>query len=169
MKYLSIQFFITFVLTSLFTMPALGSGGVKSTFYHVDGNKVDERTFLGWSLFHSTCVGCHGTGASGTSMAPDLTASVQQMSPVAFENKVLQRYMISLPQDEVTGDDQTALRMALIDEIRKEEARQSGETPSMPEWKNSPVVKERVGNLYRYLKARADGVLGPDRPELLKE
>lgn len=154
-------------LLLLLALPALGGGVTATQFYRVDGNRVDQQTFLGWNLYHNTCVGCHGVDATGTSMAPDLTVSVAHMSPLEFQTKVLQRYLISLPQAEAAADDRTALRRALIAEINKQQARDSGAT-AMPRWEHNPVVKQRVQDIYRYLRARADGALGTGKPELLK-
>ena len=34
-----------------------------------------------------------------------------------------------------------------------------------PAWEKDPNVKPHVMDLYAYLRARSDGVLGPERPE----
>ena len=39
-----------------------------------------------------------------------------------------------------------------------------GQVGAMPAWKGNPNVMPHVDQLYRYLKARADGVLPPGRP-----
>ena len=160
--------FIVLMITTLVSLPVIGNGDTETEYYHVAGNKVDQRTFLGWNLFNDACVGCHGAGGTGTAMAPDLTVSVARMSPVEFETKVLQRYLISLPEEEAVSDDRTALRRALIAEINKQQARESGGTV-MPKWEHNPIVRERVQDIYRYLKARADGILGAGKPELMRE
>jgi len=159
---------IALVFATLVSLPATGDGVTKTQYYHVEGNRVDQQTFLGWNLFHDTCVGCHGAGGTGTAMAPDLTASVARMSPVEFETKVLQRYLISLPKEEAMSDDRTALRRAMIAEINKQQSRESGGAV-MPKWEHNPMVRERIQDIDRYLKARADGVLGAGKPELMKE
>lgn len=160
--------FSILAVCGLFSMAVAAAGETRTEFYHVIGNRVDQQTFLGWNLYNDTCVGCHGAGATGTAMAPDLTVSVARMSPLEFETKVLQRYLINLPRDEAMTDDRTALRRALIAEIGKQQARDSGGAV-MPRWEHNPLVRERVQDIYRYLKARADGVLGPEHPGLLKE
>jgi len=40
-----------------------------------------------------------------------------------------------------------------------------GQVGAMPAWKGNPNVMPHVDQLYRYLKARADGALPPGRPE----
>ena len=41
----------------------------------------------------------------------------------------------------------------------------TGQTGIMPPWKNDPNVNKRYDELYAYLRARADGVLLPGRPQ----
>lgn len=40
-----------------------------------------------------------------------------------------------------------------------------GQVGAMPAWKGNPNVEPHIDAIYRYLKARADGVLPPGRPE----
>lgn len=68
-----------------------------------------------------------------------------------------------------TGDDWRNMEQALFEEITKQERRDTGELATMPRWKHNPAVKAHVYNIYRYLKARADGVIGADKPGILKE
>jgi len=136
------------------------SASAITEYYWVEDGKVDASTFIGWSLFHNTCVGCHGVGGGGTELAPDLTQSVEKLSPVAFSTKVFHQY--SMP----VGD-RTDMTNAIMAEVRKDEMRESGELEKMPQWKNNPLVRAHVLNIYGYLKARHDGVIGPERPELM--
>ena len=135
--------------------------------YHVVGNKVDQGTYRGWKVFHTTCYGCHGVDALGTDVAPSLVERVKLMSPREFAFKVLTRYRIVVPSSE-TGDDQTAAREAIIEEVQKQERGKRGEI-LMPPWETNTTVKPHVLDLYAYLSARADGVLGPGRPKHLKK
>lgn len=41
----------------------------------------------------------------------------------------------------------------------------TGQIGVMPAWKDDPNVNSRFDELYAYLKARSDGVLGPGRPD----
>ena len=141
----------------------------KTEYYHVIGNKVDGNTFLGWRQYESACISCHGPGATGSDIAPDLTASINRYTPLEFETRVLERYLINIPGDEMKDSTRTAYREWIRAEISKQEMRDEGDLATMPQWKHNPAVKERIQGLYGYLKARSDGVLGPDRPELLTE
>lgn len=143
---------------------ANGEPEPESGYYKVEDGKVDPATFIGWSNYHNACVGCHGVGGVGTEVAPDLTESVNRLSPAEFRIKVLHQYAIRFTQD-----DWRDMEEAMFEEILKQEQRDAGELENMPRWENNPVVKENVHNIYRYLKARADGAIGPDRPEVMKE
>lgn len=146
------------------------SESTKSTteYYHVENGKVDPGTFLGWSMYHNTCVACHGVDGSGSDTAPDLTKSLNKYSFEKFRQWVLKRYLVSLPADAVSAENESIVRDAMLAEIAKEESKEPGAI-DMPKWGANPVVKSRIRNIYSYLKARADGVLGPGRPEILKE
>ena len=135
--------------------------------YHVIGNKVDPGTYRGWKVFHTTCYSCHGVDALGTDVAPSLVERVKLLSPREFAFKVLTRYRIVVPSSE-TGDDQTAIRDAIIEEVQKQERGKRGEI-LMPPWENNTTVKPHILDLYAYLSARADGALAPGRPKLLKK
>jgi mono/diheme cytochrome c family protein len=136
------------------------SSSVITEYYWIEDGKVDASTFIGWSLFHNTCVSCHGVGGGGTELAPDLTKSIEKLSPVEFTTKVFHRY--SMP----VGD-RTDMTNAIMAEVQKDAQRDSGELERMPQWKSNPLVRAHVLNIYGYLKARHDGVIGPERPELM--
>ena len=135
--------------------------------YEVVQGKVDRGTYAGWKVFHTNCYGCHGADALGTDVAPSLVERVKLLSPREFALKVLTRYRIVVRSSE-TGDDQTAAREAIIEEVLKQERGKKGEI-LMPPWEKKAAVKPHVLNLYAYLSARADGALGPGRPRLLKK
>jgi hypothetical protein len=142
----------------------VGIGKDPAPYRVVDG-KVDESTFLGWRIYHSTCHGCHGVDATGTSVAPNLVVAAGSMTSREFSTKVLTRYRLVFGSDEITGDDQTALRAAFMEQVMR---RESGEL-IMPAWGDNPNIQPHVLDLYAYLRARADGALGPGRPEKIPE
>lgn len=132
----------------------------ESAPYRVVDGQVDPSTYLGWRVFHSTCHLCHGVDATGSSVAPDLTVRLSEMAFSEFTRTVLMRYPIVLGLNDVRGDDRTAVRQAFVDLVMKQER---GEL-IMPGWEHDPKVKPHIADLYAYLKARADGVLGTGRP-----
>jgi len=133
--------------------------------YDIQDGRVDQSTYLGWRVFHSTCHGCHGIDATGTSVAPDLVEKVKNLSPRDFSTKVLSRYRITISSEAAAGDDRSELREKFLQEVLQ---RERGDV-LMPAWEKDPNVQPHVLDIYAYLRARADGVLSPGRPERQSE
>ena len=85
--------------------------------YRVTQGKVDLGTYNGWRLFHTTCYGCHGVGAVGTDVAPNLVQRVKTLTPRAFVTKVLTSYRTVLPANETNTEDRAAELDALIEAV----------------------------------------------------
>ncbi len=135
-----------------------------SEFYQAKDGKVDAATFVGWNAYNQACVSCHGVGAVGTAVGADLTEVANKLSPEQFRLRVLHRKVM-----RYTADDWRTMEQAMFEEIIRQEKRDSGELARMPRWEYNPIVTDHVDNIYRYLKARADGAIGPDKPGILKE
>ncbi|MFO7304827.1 MAG: hypothetical protein C0P74_004825 [Gammaproteobacteria bacterium] len=153
------------VLIASLAMATEPESGSQGTPYKVVNGKVDDRTYLGWRAFHSACHTCHGVDADGTDIAPDLVERVKRLSPEDFTIKVLTSYRLTFPSSEVSGENPTALREGIVAEVLR---RERGEL-IMPAWEGDPNIRPHVLDLYAYLRARADGVLGPGRPERLTD
>jgi len=156
------------ITVSLLALACLGLSHAyaeDAPLYEVRDGKVDEATYAGWRAFHSACHGCHGVDAIGTSVAPNLVERVRDLSSRDFSTKVLTRYRITLGAGEIAGDDDTALREAFLEQVLK---RQRGEL-IMPAWAQDPNVSPHVVDIYAYLRARSDGLLGPGRPGKLDD
>lgn len=151
------------IIASLLVLACLGlshAGAEDAPLYEVRDGKVDQGTYSGWRAFHSACHGCHGIDATGTSVAPNLVDRIRDLSSRDFSTKVLTRYRITVSAGEIAGDDDTALREAFLEEVLK---RERGEL-IMPAWSQDPNISPHILDIYAYLRARADGVLGPGRP-----
>lgn len=135
-------------------------------FYRVVDGKVDAATMRGWQVYHRTCYVCHGVDANGTDVGPSLVERVRNMSAVEFANLVLNRYRIVAPMDAASADDATAWREAMIAEMQQHERGERGDLV-MPAWEESFRVRPHLMDLFGYLQARADGVLGTGEPELM--
>jgi hypothetical protein len=132
--------------------------------YRIESGRVDRGTYLGWRLFHTACYGCHGVGARGTDLAPSLVDRVRDLSPRAFATKVLTSYRLVQPADESDTTDRNAALEALIEQAMRRE-RRAADLIAMPAWQDNPRVQPHVLDLYAYLTARADGKLGPGKPQ----
>jgi mono/diheme cytochrome c family protein len=120
--------------------------------------KPPGSAYAGWRVFQERCAACHGPAATGTAVGPDLLPRVREMGPRRFVGLVLRRYDWNIPAAQA-GSEGAALD-ALIEQILQ---RQQGAL-TMPAWQGEPQVNVHIVDLYAYLAARAEGMLGPGRP-----
>ena len=107
--------------------------------YTVVDGKVDKGTYNGYRRYTDACLRCHGPDGAGSSYAPNLTDSLKHLSHDDFVSTVMGgRQNLSAGQEKV-----------------------------MPAFGNVPDVVDYLDDIYAYLKARSDDVLGRGRPERL--
>lgn len=104
--------------------------------YTIKDGKVDFNTYDGWRRYTESCMRCHGPDGSGSSYAPDLTQSLKTMSEDQFKETV-----VNGRQDVNTASENV-----------------------MPAFGTVEDVMLYLDDIYAYLKARSDGVLGRGRP-----
>lgn len=105
--------------------------------YVVQNGRVDHHVFNGYRRYGDNCLRCHGPDGAGSSYAPALVDSLKVMTKEQFENTV-----INGRQDVNTANQNV-----------------------MPPFGLNPDVVENLDDIYGYLKARSDGVLGRGRPK----
>ncbi|QCO18402.1 cytochrome c protein (plasmid) [Azospirillum brasilense] len=105
--------------------------------YIVKDGQVDKGTYNGYRRFHATCHTCHGFDASGSSFAPSLADSLKRLSYDDFKEVVVN----GRQNQGATGD------------------------KVMPSFGLDPNIMDHLDDIYRYLKARADGALPGGRPQ----
>ena len=103
---------------------------------HRPDGTVDWYTYSGFRRYHSECHVCHGPDGLGSSFAPGLVEPLKTMSYDASSEVV------------VNGRESVTTSMQ-----RK-----------MPAFGYNKNVMCFIDDIYVYLKARADGALGRDRP-----
>ncbi len=109
--------------------------------YVVKDGMTDQNTYNGWRRYSESCMRCHGPDGSGGSYAPDLTNSLKSMSEDTFKATVMGgRINVGQANQNV-----------------------------MPMFANVEDVAMYIDDIYGYLKARSDGVLGRGRPERFKD
>jgi mono/diheme cytochrome c family protein len=89
-----------------------------------------QNVYSGWKWWHVYCYRCHGTNASGTTLAPNLTDPQEKMPLVAFKTVV----------KTGSADGQMQAWDKLLDD-------------------------KQIAQLFDYVRARADKVLPPGRPD----
>lgn len=106
--------------------------------YKIDPDgKVDWYTFSGFRRFNGTCDVCHGPDGAGSSFGPDLTDALKSLNYSDF-------------QAIVSGGKQDV---------------NTAQTLVMPAFGTNKNVMCYLDDIYVYLRARSDGVLGRGRPQ----
>lgn len=105
--------------------------------YIVKDGKVDYGTYNGFRRYHSFCHVCHGPDALGSTYAPALKESLKTMSYEDFLDVVVNGRMVT---------------------------NAAHQNSVMPAFAESTDVMEYIDHIYAYLKARADDVIGRNRP-----
>jgi len=129
---------LAFAIFALHTAPALAADPPPYTVK--DGDKVDMGTYKGFLYYGDECARCHGPGGAGSSYAPALVDSLKHLDKQEFEETVINgKKEVNTASDKV-----------------------------MPSFGLNQDVAENLDNIYAYLKARSDGVLGRGHPEHLE-
>jgi len=104
--------------------------------YTIQNGKVDRKTYNGWRRYTQSCLRCHGPDGAGSSYGPDLVDSAKHMAQDQF--------------NEVVVNGRTNVNTA--------------NQNVMPAFGTVEDVMNYLDDIWAYLKARADGVLGRGRP-----
>lgn len=104
--------------------------------YVVKDGKVDKATYNGWRRYTESCLRCHGPDGAGSSYGPSLVDSLKEMSEEDFKYVVMNGRISTVQPNSV-----------------------------MPPFGMVEDVALYIDDIYGYLKARSDGVLGRGRPE----
>lgn len=156
------------ILVGALAMADMASGGEPEPgSYKVIDGKVDQNTFLGWRAYQSACHICHGESATGTDIAPSLLRRVELMTPREFAERVLVRYRLTPPTADASVEERARQRAEILEEVKAKQRGKRGRI-AMPAWETDTQVNAHILDLYAYLSARANGVLGAGRPEVYR-
>ena len=105
---------------------------------------MDFATYKGWRAYHAECHVCHGPDAMGSTYAPSLMQSVKN------------------------GLDYVDFFTVIANGRYEEDGAQAGNV--MPAFGENTNVEPHINDIYRYVKARADGMIrrGVRLPKLSK-
>jgi mono/diheme cytochrome c family protein len=127
--------FVSVAFVSALTLSAKAEQDTEKPYTVTDG-KVDKKTFNGWRRYTESCLRCHGPDGAGSSYAPSLVDSAKHMTQDEFNEIVVNgRTNVNAASENV-----------------------------MPPFGEVEDVVAYLGDIWAYLKARADGVLGRGRP-----
>jgi mono/diheme cytochrome c family protein len=128
--------FASAVLCAITLMPPARAADEPAP-YTAENGRIDQNTFNGYRRYGDSCLRCHGPDGSGSSYAPDLTQSLKHLSKDQFEDTVINgRKNVTTANDNV-----------------------------MPPFGTVEDVVTYLDDIYGYLKARSDGVIGRGRPK----
>ena len=132
--------FVSVAFVSALTLSAKAEQDTEKPYTITDG-KVDKKTFNGWRRYTESCLRCHGPDGAGSSYAPSLVDSVKHMTQDQFNEIVVNgRTNVNAASENV-----------------------------MPPFGEVEDVVAYLDDIWAYLKARADGVLGRGRPPRIGE
>ena len=131
------------LLTVAVSVPSLWADAADDTKpYTIKNGVVDQNTFIGYLHYEGTCYWCHGQDATGSTFAPSLVGALKSLSHSKFENIVVNGGVVN--------------------------GRPIGYGTSnvfvMPAQGTDPNVMCYLDDIYAYLRARSDGVIGRGRP-----
>lgn len=127
-------------LGGLVPLPVTGASAEEELPYRVENGRVDRATFNGYRRYGNSCMQCHGPDGLGSSYAPNLTESLKHMTQEQFNDVVING------RQNVTRSAQNV----------------------MPSFGYVEDVALYINDIYGYLKARSDGVLGRGRPQRME-
>ncbi|MER0238514.1 c-type cytochrome [Fulvimarina sp. MAC8] len=121
--------------------PGLALDSAGNPVYALADGGADWYTWRGYKKYGANCLQCHGPDGMGSSFAPNLTESIQDLSYYDFAGII-----VSGQQNKWSSSGNSI----------------------MPAWGEDPNVMCSLDAIYVYLRGRTDGVVGrgePKRPE----
>jgi mono/diheme cytochrome c family protein len=132
------------LLTILAMVPSLWAKAADNAKpYTIKNGVVDQHTFIGYLHYEGTCYWCHGQDATGSTFAPSLVDALKTLSHKGFENIVVNGGVV---HGQPIGYPTSNVFV-------------------MPAFGTNPNVMCFLDDIYAYLRARSDGVIGRGRPE----
>ena len=132
----------TAVVTAL-TVLALGASGVaaqaRDPYHTAPKDTVAQDVYQGWKQYELNCARCHGEYAVGTSFAPALVVSLKDDGTVPTKESFVQIVCAGRPEK------------------------------GMPAWCALGLEMDKIENIYKYVKGRADKKIGIGRPAVKAE
>lgn len=118
---------------------AVGAGSASAQEVHdqwhpAPKDTIDNATYQGWKQFELNCARCHGEYAVGSSFAPALIVSLKEGGTIPDEASFITTVCAGRPDK------------------------------GMPSWCALGLEMDKIQNMYKYIKGRADGKISAGRP-----
>jgi mono/diheme cytochrome c family protein len=125
------------------TVLAVGAGSAaaqaRDPYHTAPRDTVAQDVYQGWKQYELNCARCHGEYAVGTSFAPALTVSLKDDGTVPTKELFVQVVCAGRPDK------------------------------GMPAWCALGLEMDKIENIYKYVKGRADKKIGVGRPAVKAE
>jgi mono/diheme cytochrome c family protein len=132
------------LLTVVTSVPSLwANAAADAKPYSIKNGLVDQNTFIGYLHYEGTCYWCHGQDATGSTFAPSLVDALKTLRHKEFENIVVNGGVVN---GQSVGYSTSNVFV-------------------MPAFGTNLNVMCYLDDIYAYLRARSDGVIGRGRPE----
>jgi mono/diheme cytochrome c family protein len=130
-------------VVTAFTVLAVGAGGAaaqgRDPYHTAPRDTVTQDVYQGWKQYELNCARCHGEYAVGTSFAPALVVSLKDDGTIPTKELFVQTVCAGRPDK------------------------------GMPAWCALGLEMDKIENIYKYVKGRADKKIGIGRPAVKVE
>jgi mono/diheme cytochrome c family protein len=106
----------------------------RDAYHSAPLDTIPMDAYQGWKQFELNCARCHGEYAVGTSFAPALVVSLKPDGTIPTKEAFMQVVCAGRPDK------------------------------GMPSWCALGLEMDKIENIYKYVKGRADGKIRPGRP-----
>ena len=115
------------------------SAQARDPYHVVPKDTVAQDVYNGWKQYELNCARCHGEYAVGTSFAPALVVSLKEGGTVPTKESFVTTVCAGRPEK------------------------------GMPGWCALGLEMDKIENIYKYVKGRADKKIGAGRPAVKSE
>ena len=131
---------VAITAAAVLTLGAGDAGAQARDPYHTaPKDTVAQDVYQGWKQYELNCARCHGEYAVGTSFAPALVVSLKEGGTVPTKESFVQTVCAGRPDR------------------------------GMPAWCALGLEMDKIENIYKYVKGRADQKIGVGRPAVKAE
>jgi mono/diheme cytochrome c family protein len=127
------------VVTAVVLLAGPASAQATDKWHSAPRDTIAQDVYQGWKQYELNCARCHGEYAVGTSFAPALTVSLKDDGTIPTKELFVQTVCAGRPDK------------------------------GMPSWCALGLEMDKIENIYKYVKGRADKKISAGRPAVKAE
>lgn len=112
---------------------------LRDEYHQAPKDTVSQIVYDGWKQYNLNCARCHGEDVIGTTIAPQLIASMKPNGPINTKEAFVQVVCAGRPEK------------------------------GMPSWCSLGLEMDKINAIHDYVKGRSEGQIGPGRPAVKPE